>query len=217
MVRFRRIRGWARVKSRLPGMLAAFLFVAFSLWFGGFLLWVNNLPLNPDRGAVDSQGIVVLTGGAHRIDLAVSLLGEGKGQRLLISGVNQQIEDETLRRVIGISEELFECCIDLGRVAQNTQENAIEAAAWARRNGYTSLRIVTDHTHMPRSLLEFHRAMPETALAAHPVSPTTVKGVQRPGPVALAMEYTKYWIALIRYRLSPPPPITAEPDLSEIK
>jgi len=187
-----------------------------ALWLGGFLLWAANLPLTPEAEGENSDGIVVLTGGAHRIDLAVALLAQGRAERLLISGVNQRIKDETLRRVIGISKELFECCIDLGRVAQNTQENAIEAAAWARRNQYRRLRVVTAYDHMPRSLLELHRAIPDVTLVAHPVSPLTVEGARSPGLLSLAMEYSKYWVALLRYRFGPPPPITAEPDLSHM-
>lgn len=216
MVRFRRLRGWARVRARLPRLLFVAAVLAAATWAGGFVIWLNNLPHAPESRGMETDGIVVLTGGAHRIELGVTLLAEGEAQRLLISGVNQRIEDETLRNVLGISEDLFACCIDLGRVAQNTRENAIEAADWARRRDYKSLRIVTASDHMPRSLVEFRRAMPGAEFFAHPVSSETWDGMPRASVGGLAMEYTKYWIALIRYRFTPPPPITAVPDFHEI-
>jgi len=216
LVGFRRLRGWPLVRARLPRVLFIAGVLACAAWTGGFVIWLNNLPLAPEGRDIRTDGIVVLTGGAHRIELGVGLLAGGAADRLLISGVNQQIEDETLRSVIGISKDLFSCCIDLGRVAQNTRENAIEAADWARRKDYKSLRIVTAYDHMPRSLVEFRRTMPGAEFFAHPVSPETWDGISRPGYGGLAMEYTKYWIALIRYRFTPPPPITAAPDLSEI-
>lgn len=217
MVRFRRLRGWALVKARLPRVLLLLVLAAGAIWLGGFLVWIQGLLETPDEPIRQTDGIVAFTGGAHRIELAVSLLAEERAERLLISGVNQRIKDETLRDVVGISPDLFDCCIDLGRVAQDTRENAIEAAAWARRNGYRTLRIVTTYDHMPRSLLELKRAIPEVEAVAHPVSPRTWTGMERASLTSLALEYSKYWVALIRFRFTPPPPITAAPDLSEIE
>lgn len=217
MVRFRRLRGWARLKARLPRILIVLVLAAGAIWLGGFLVWLNGLAETPAEPVRQTDGIVAFTGGAHRIELAVSLLAAERADRLLISGVNQRIKDETLRDVVGISPGLFDCCIDLGRVAQDTRENAIEAAAWARRNGYRSLRIVTTYDHMPRSLMELKRAIPGVEAVAHPVSPKTWAGMERASLSGLALEYTKYWVALIRYRFTPPPPITAAPDLSEIE
>jgi uncharacterized SAM-binding protein YcdF (DUF218 family) len=135
----------------------------------------------------------VLTGGAYRISVAQQLLAEGKAERLLISGVYDRLDDETLRRATGIPDRLFACCVDLGRAATNTKENAKEAAAWAARHHYKSLRVVTTYDHLPRSLLEFKRAMPDMDLVAHPVSPATVgDGMSSPGVGRLALEYAKY-------------------------
>ncbi|MEX1147913.1 MAG: YdcF family protein [Sphingomonadales bacterium] len=214
VLRFRRPTGWALFRARLPRILVVAVLIVCALWLGGFWYWCGTLAENPEAGDLRTDGIVVLTGGAHRIDEAVRLLAGERGHRLLISGVNQRIQDETLREVAGISRDLFECCVDLGRVAQNTQENAIETAAWARRNGYRTLRIVTTYDHMPRSLIEMRRAMPGVDLFAHPVSPATVNGVRPPVLRRLASEYSKYWVALLRARLSAPPPITGAPDLS---
>ncbi len=184
------------------------LFVLVSLvmflWLGGFAWYIANLPLQPDRPDQKTDGIVALTGGPYRISLAVSLLSDGLADRLLISGIYSDLEDETLRRANAIPKDIFACCIDLGRTAGNTEQNAKEAAAWVRGHGFTSIRVVTTFDHMPRSLTEFRRRMPHITLIPHPVSPDTVgQDMQWPAVGKLAAEYTKYWVALIRARVVP--------------
>lgn len=181
------------------------LIVLAVAWLGGFVWFLMNLQDTPKAPDQRTDGIVVLTGGAFRIALAQQLLADGKAQRLLISGVYDQLDDETLRRATGIPDDLFACCVDLGRSATNTQENAAEAAAWATGRGYRSLRVVTAYDHLPRSILEFRRAMPAMELVPHPVSPATVgAGMNRPGLGRLALEYAKYsrvWLLIQSDRL----------------
>lgn len=169
------------------------LVVLAVLWLGGFVWFLLTLPDTPEDPDRRTDGIVVLTGGAFRISVAQQLLAQGKAQRLLISGVYDRLDDETLRRATGIPDTLFACCVDLGRAATNTKENADEAAAWAAQHHYKSLRVVTAYDHLPRSLLEFKRAMPGIDLVPHPVSPATVGGgMPSPGVGRLALEYAKY-------------------------
>ncbi|MDA5192603.1 YdcF family protein [Govanella unica] len=182
-------------------LLFALVLVAVLLWLGGFVWFVGGLQTTPEAPQAQTDGIVVLTGGPYRINLAVSLLSEGLGERLLITGIYGELDDETLRRANAIPKDIFDCCIDLGRGAANTKGNADEAAIWVAAHGYRSLRIVTTFDHMPRSLAEFHRAMPGIQLIAHPVSPDTVgPEVRWPSAGRLALEYTKYWAALLRSR-----------------
>lgn len=174
------------------------------LWLGGFAWFVAELEMTPQKPRQRTEGIVVLTGGPYRISLAVSLLDDGLADRLLISGIYASLEDETLRRTNAIPSGIFECCIDLDRAARNTEENAREAALWAARHDYRSLRVVTAFDHMPRSLVELRRFMPDVQLVAHPVSPATVgSDIRWPSVGRLALEYSKYWIALARARLLP--------------
>jgi uncharacterized SAM-binding protein YcdF (DUF218 family) len=71
-----------------------------------------------------------------------------------------------------------------------------------RRQGFSSLRLVTAWYHMPRSLLELDRAMPEIEIVAHPVFPDEVSGehwwASRGTLLVLASEYGKYLGALLR-------------------
>ena len=117
----------------------------FSLWrsaplspFGtGFALFashVSHLATPDDPGAADA--IIVLTGGQARIDAALDLLHSGKGERLLISGVNPMASRDTLRAATGGDRTLFNCCVDIDHAALDTIGNAEESAKWVASHAY---------------------------------------------------------------------------------
>ena len=85
----------------------------------------------------------------------MDLLALGKGNRLLISGVNQATSKNSLRRRFSKHRKLFACCVDLDHLAFNTRSNAAQSARWARAHKFKSLILVTSTFHMPRSLAEF--------------------------------------------------------------
>jgi uncharacterized SAM-binding protein YcdF (DUF218 family) len=118
-----------------------------------------------------AQAIVALTGGSlQRLTTGVRLLEQHKGERLLISGVNRVVTDEELLgEALNVDRDLRQCCIDLGRSAEDTLGNASETAAWAREHHYTRLILVTDDYHMPRSHAELSLAMPEATIIPYPV------------------------------------------------
>ena len=169
-------------------------------WLGG-LLWFATPPAT-DTQAAATDAIVVLTGGSLRLQSGIDLLREGKGRKLFVSGVNQQVDLDDLLGVSGHAPDWALCCIVLGHEADDTFGNAQETAQWIRRQGFRSLRLVTAWYHMPRSLLEFDRAMPEIDIVAHPVFPDQVKQERwwawRSTAVLLVNEYVKYLGALAR-------------------
>lgn len=163
--------------SRIIGLSASALVVALGIGFAGFATALPgagqsdaaNAPNAANSANVaTADGIVVLTGGDERITTGLELMADGRGRRLLISGVNRANKSpQELSRRIG--EALPACCIDLGYQAMNTIGNADEASDWAKRWGFRSIMVVTSDFHMARSLVEFSRAMPEVKLIAHPV------------------------------------------------
>jgi len=179
-------------------------------WLGG-LLWFATPPA-ADTQAAASDAIVVLTGGSLRLQSGIDLLREGKGRKLFVSGVNQQVDLDDLLGVSGHAPDWALCCIVLGHEADDTFGNAHETAQWIRRQGFRSLRLVTAWYHMPRSLLEFDRAMPEIDIVAHPVFPDQVKQERwwawRGTAVLLVNEYVKYLGALARPLIERRPPAT---------
>ncbi len=145
----------------------------------------------------DADGVVSLTGGSvERLTTGMQLLSEGYGRRLLISGVNPKVTDKEMKVLIGGAEQTFDCCVDLGRGAEDTLGNASETAAWAKRYGMRKIIVVTDDYHMPRTLLELRIAMPLADLVPHPIATrVTAPGAWLKSPdvaMKLAAEYAKY-------------------------
>jgi uncharacterized SAM-binding protein YcdF (DUF218 family) len=55
---------------------------------------------------------------------------------------------------------VFDCCIDLGQEAVDTRSNGAESAAWVKKRGYKSIRLITTDWHMRRARLELDQALP---------------------------------------------------------
>lgn len=145
------------------GIVAVLAFVA---GFWSFAKQVRAAPEQPPQ----AEAIVALTGGSlERLSTGVRLLEQRKGERLLISGVNRLVTDEELFIVLDLDPALAECCVDLGRGADDTLGNASETAAWARSHRYTQIILVTDDYHMPRSHAELSLALPEADIHPYPV------------------------------------------------
>lgn len=189
---------WWRLATALAALLA--------LWFGGFLQFVSSLPTQASDDGRETDAIVVLTGGAARIDEGLRLLEAGRAERVLISGVDRGIGLADLRRHSTAAATTFACCVSLGHEAADTQGNAIEAAIWMREAGYKSLRLVTASYHMPRGLLFFDNRMPDIEVLAHPVFPPAVhleEWWRYPATARLiADEFNKYILGLLTVRLA---------------
>lgn len=190
------------------------LFLALAMGFYGFAKTVHETRA-PDP-APEADAIVALTGGSlDRLQTGMDLLAQGRGRRLLISGVNPKVTNAELAELLGGRDDLFACCIDVGRYAEDTLGNAAETAAWVQRNGFRKIILVTDDYHMPRSLTELRIASPEAAFIAFPV-PTRVSrpgSWQRDADAAgrLGVDYLKYLAIrgreILRALDQPKPPI----------
>ncbi len=177
--------------------------VALAAFAGGFAWFADHVgglatPAEPER----ADAIIVLTGGQSRLGAAFDLLESGKGQRLLISGVNPAARDEDIRAAAGAEKELFACCVDIDHAALDTIGNAAEGAKWAASNDFDRIIVVTNNYHMPRSLLEMRRFLSDAELVPYPVVNTPLgDGGWMTKPDALRVlftEYTKYLAALVR-------------------
>lgn len=193
-------KGWRSRKLYVP--LSTVAGVAL-LFFGGFFLFASHISeLEPPKAIKAADAIIVLTGGRARLDAAMDLLQLGKGRRLFISGVNPHAGPKALSEVTGIDEKLFTCCIDIDHAALNTEGNAEESAKWVHEHNYSSVIVVTNNYHMPRSLLEMHRLIGRTELIPYPVVNSRLDdGTWMTKPEAvrvLLTEYTKYVAALAR-------------------
>ena len=179
--------------------------VAAILLGAGFVWFVEELPLSEVPPARRADGIVVLTGGAARINDAVDLLASGHGRRLLITGVNPTTRPgEISRLVIPPHQHWFRCCVDFD-YAVNTIENAIETRRWVLNREFKSLIVVTSNFHMPRAMAELRHQLPEVTLVPFPVISDRVRveswWSSRSTARLLFSEYLKYILAVVRTRL----------------
>jgi uncharacterized SAM-binding protein YcdF (DUF218 family) len=164
--------------------------------FGGlFLLWLAGLGWFAVAGGVmgtlpaHTDGIVALTGGAGRVELALRLLEQGRADRLLISGVGPAATLAELMHRAGVDPSLAPR-VTLGRAAHSTRGNAAETAEWVQTWAISSLLVVTSFYHMPRAMAEMRRSLPDMVLYPVPVRP--------PGGVPLRLlvaEYNKFLAA----------------------
>ena len=101
----------------------------------GFALFMVTLPRRSRRRTTDA--IVVLTGGAGRIDRGLDLIAAHAGaahadQRRRAAACARSNSRRPYRAPVA----LFACCIDLGREAVDTRSNAEETARWVHGARY---------------------------------------------------------------------------------
>lgn len=168
----------------------------------GFVLFTVTVKANRTAGQEMADGIVALTGGKARIGEAVRLLSNGKAKRMLITGVYPATTSEQLERLVPASANLFSCCIDLGRKAEDTAGNATETRDWAELHEFKSLIVVTSSYHMPRALLELRNALPDVEITPHAVEPPSFRSARwwadRNVLRLISIEYAKFVSALVR-------------------
>jgi len=193
-------------RRRVPRILRwIFSFCLFALFLAavGFLAFATHVATlsTPDNPRT-ADAIIVLTGGLYRLDAGVNLLDAGKGKRLLISGVNPKAGRDDLRVATNGDRALFSCCVDIDHAALDTIGNAEESGKWVKARNYTSVILVTNNYHMPRSLLEMRRILRDVEIEPYPVVNTSLSnGRWFTDPDALrviATEYVKFIAALVR-------------------
>jgi uncharacterized SAM-binding protein YcdF (DUF218 family) len=182
----------------------ALILILVMIWTVGLFAFAARVARStPAEAPQPADGIVALTGPSTlRIAAAMKLLEDGKGKRLLVSGVNRMASRADIRSVSKAPERLYDCCVDLGFSANDTIGNARETAAWARHNRFRRLIVVTADYHMPRAVLELKGALPEGEFVPYPVATdeldshrwwNTASGARR-----MVLEYCKYLVIMAR-------------------
>ncbi len=177
-------------------LLLAMAMLVCGMALGGGFLWfaaqARRVPPLPDR----ADGIVVLTGGAGRVELAMRLMAEGRGRLLLVSGTGRgDFADIVARARVdeALAARVSPAQVTLGRGARSTRGNARETAEWAAAHGMHSLIVVTSGYHMGRAMLELHRTLPpDVVLHPAPLVPHLPDGHDRVPLRLLAAEYAKW-------------------------
>ena len=187
-----------------PVKFMTFLAILALMWLVGLFVFAERVRgFTPAEDPERADAIVALTGpSAERVNAAIRLLENDKGDRVLISGVNREVRRQELRALTPGSTKLFNCCVDLGFEAEDTIGNAQEIAAWADAKGYDSLIVVTSDYHMPRALTEIRAASPGLELTPYAVETPSLDNSRwwRAAVTArrMTLEYMKYLAALGR-------------------
>lgn len=195
-----------RIRQRIiRGAVGISMLVAAG-YAAGFFIFTAALERTPPAEVPVADGIVALTGGPDRITVAYRLLEQGKGTRLLITGVHPDVKAASLKKIVPGEAPKFDCCIDIGYMAANTIGNATETAEWVRERNYRSIILVTSTYHLPRAMLELGRAMPDVEITPFPVFQDTLHldgWWAYPGTTRLLIsEYTKFLLTLAYGRAS---------------
>lgn len=186
------------------------------VWLPAFAWFYQQIPIEGEKVTypVRTDAIVVLTGGQGRFDKGLKLLMDGTAGELLVSGVSRDVKPLELVEMYGIDTHDPALAngftqIALDHAPNNTVGNAESTAAWMQQRGYHSLRLVTSSYHMPRSLMEFHRAMPEVIIIPEPAFPEwgtldKVFLVSRGSLRLILWEFHKYMARRLYYLLPEP-------------
>jgi len=183
------------------------ILILLAAWVSGLLAFAQRVAdSTPPPDPPEADGIVALTGASMiRLEAAEALLEEGLGRRLFISGVNRETTRQQVRASLSGAGRAFDCCVDLGRQAENTLGNARETAPWVARHHYHTLIVVTADYHMPRALLELKAAMPGVVLYPFPVATEAVDArrwwASPDDARRMVVEYCKYIVILARNTL----------------
>lgn len=130
------------------------------VWAFGFLWFAIAVP-QPADDVTETDAIVVPTGGSGRIARGLDLLRAGASDRMLVTGVYDDVTAEEFAAAHGVTDALMECCVTLGFAALDTRGNARETAEWVASEEVHSIRLVTSDWHMRRVMLELRSSLPD--------------------------------------------------------
>lgn len=160
--------------------IASLLLIA---WMGGFVWFAMALP--QPAGNTQTDAVVVLTGGAGRIDRGAEALRQGWSGKMFVSGVDRQVRPREFSEQFHVAMAQMYCCVSLGYSATDTITNARETADWVRSHNYRSVRLVTSDWHMRRARLELRAKLPAEINVVADAVPT------QPSLRILLVEYHK--------------------------
>ena len=149
----------------------------------GFIAFAVTLPRPADDQHADA--VVVLTGGERRIDRGLETLRQGWAPRMLVAGVDPEVNQAIFAQHYPVTPKLMQCCVTLGHESVDTRSNARETADWVAARHVGSLRLVTSDWHMRRALRELRLQLPARVRIVPDAVPT------RPSLDILFTEYCK--------------------------
>jgi len=149
----------------------ALLILSFTLWFGGLVWFIEDMPQGTSAPSLKTSAIVVLTGGNNRISKGLELLSQNQSKKLLISGVRRGASLSAVIQGSGYNGAVDSKRIALDYKSTTTVENAQNVAKWVSRKNIKSIRLVTANYHMRRALIEFDHYLKGVKIIPHAINP----------------------------------------------
>ena len=156
--------------------LLTFALLVLLLWGVACCAFLISMNMPASDSSERADALIVLTGGNGRVERGFTLLADQSAPVLFISGVGAKVtlaemlaahaKPATRDRILHLGSEIV-----FDYKASSTQTNASEAADFVRQRGYKTIRLITAHYHMSRSLLEFDVALPGVRILREPVVP----------------------------------------------
>jgi uncharacterized SAM-binding protein YcdF (DUF218 family) len=140
-------------------MIARALALMLLFYAIGFIFFALTLGKPAPPHAAPTDAAVVLTGGPGRIEHAIEVIRAGKAKRLLVAGADPMVTKADMARRLRGSQQLLNCCVDLGSESVDTRSNAEEAQRWLDLHRFRSLRLITSDWHMRRARYEFQKVL----------------------------------------------------------
>ena len=177
--------------------LLVLMLIVVSILFVDFVYKTFSL----SKREVQTDAIVVLTGGRGRVEEGVKLYRAGKGRMLFLIGVDPLVKKKELFKWDG-AEQVY-----LENVSRNTLENAVYARDLITRHKVGSIQLITSRYHMKRSTILFRNALPkDVAIYPHPIDSSNLKEEwwNHSGSFKLLFsEFYKYCILRVFFMFAP--------------
>ncbi|MFN2099712.1 YdcF family protein [Altererythrobacter sp. MF3-039] len=175
-------------------MIGRVLAALVLVWAFGFLWFAGALP--QPVGEVETDAVVVPTGGAGRIDRGLEVLRDKQAPQMLVTGVDPEVTPDEFAAEFNVPTRLMRCCVTLGYAAVDTRGNAAETTLWVVDQEVSRLRLVTTDWHMRRAAAELEASLPPSVTVVRDAVPS------EPTFGALFLEYNKL-LASVAARLWP--------------
>ena len=164
-------------------MISRILAIIFLVWAFGFIWFAAALP--QPISDVETDAVVVPTGGPGRIARGLEVLENKEAEQMLVTGVDPEVTPEEFASEFNVPSRLMRCCVTLGQAAVDTRSNASETAQWAREQEVERIRLVTTDWHMRRAYSELASELPDDIVVVRDAVPS------QPSLSALFLEYNK--------------------------
>ena len=160
-----------------------------------FVMYLKKIHYNQVIFNHQTDGIAVLTGGKGRINLGLELFNKNNNLRLIISGVDKKVSDNSIIP----NDFKNKTRITIDKDSETTYENAKTINKWTSKYKLQNVTIITSYYHMPRSKMLIQSLTPNINFYAYPVEKKVSNKTSTSEKISyyffLTEEYIKYLLS----------------------